>query len=79
MASRLAMIETRHSNHACQLRPTMTEIALFEAKRRLTELVDRVQRGEVFALTRRGKVVAQPAAAMRTTWEWQVHAGDLQR
>jgi len=45
------------------LRPTcsvpMTEVALFEAKNRLSELIDRVQQGEVIAITRRGKVVAQ--------------------
>lgn len=40
---------------------TMTEVALFEAKNRLSELIDRVQRGEVIAITRRGKVVAQLA------------------
>jgi antitoxin (DNA-binding transcriptional repressor) of toxin-antitoxin stability system len=39
----------------------MTEIALFEAKNRLSELIDRVQTGEVIAITRRGKVVAQLA------------------
>lgn len=37
----------------------MSEIALFEAKNRLSELIDRVQRGEVVLITRRGKVVAQ--------------------
>ena len=37
----------------------MTEIALFEAKNRLSELIDRVQSGEVFVITRRGKVVAR--------------------
>ena len=37
----------------------MTEIALFEAKNRLSELIERVQAGEVFVITRRGKVVAQ--------------------
>lgn len=37
----------------------MIEIALFEAKNRLSELIDRVQRGEVIAITRRGKIVAQ--------------------
>ncbi|MEO8298222.1 MAG: type II toxin-antitoxin system prevent-host-death family antitoxin [Burkholderiales bacterium] len=37
----------------------MTEIALFEAKNRLSELIDRVLAGEVIAITRRGKVVAQ--------------------
>ncbi len=39
----------------------MTEIALFEAKNRLSELIDRVEKGEVIAITRRGKVVAQLA------------------
>lgn len=39
----------------------MTEIALYEAKNRLSELIERVQRGEVIAITRRGKVVAQLA------------------
>jgi antitoxin (DNA-binding transcriptional repressor) of toxin-antitoxin stability system len=37
----------------------MTEVALFEAKNRLSELIDRVQSGEVIIITRRGKVVAQ--------------------
>ncbi len=37
----------------------MTEIALFEAKNRLSELIDRVQAGEVFVITRRGKRVAR--------------------
>ena len=40
-------------------------VALFEAKNRLSELIDRVQAGEEIAITRRGKVVArltQPAA-----------------
>ena len=39
----------------------MIEIALFEAKNRLSELIERVQAGEVFVITRRGKVVAQLA------------------
>jgi antitoxin (DNA-binding transcriptional repressor) of toxin-antitoxin stability system len=39
----------------------MTEVALYEAKNRLSELIERVQRGEVIAITRRGKVVAQLA------------------
>ena len=37
----------------------MTEIALFDAKNRLSELVQRVQAGEVFVITRRGKVLAR--------------------
>jgi antitoxin (DNA-binding transcriptional repressor) of toxin-antitoxin stability system len=39
----------------------MTEVALYEAKNRLSELIERVQRGEVIAITRRGKGVAQLA------------------
>ena len=39
----------------------MTTIALFEAKNRLSELIDRVQAGEKFDITRRGKVVASLA------------------
>jgi antitoxin (DNA-binding transcriptional repressor) of toxin-antitoxin stability system len=39
----------------------MTEVALYEAKNRLSELIERVQRGEVIAITRRGKVVAELA------------------
>lgn len=35
------------------------EVALFEAKNRLSELIDRVVAGEVIAITRRGKVVAR--------------------
>ena len=44
----------------------MTSIALFEAKNRLSELIDRVQSGEEFVITRRGKEVARlalPAAS----------------
>ena len=36
-------------------------VALFEAKNRLSELIDRVQAGEEIAITRRGKVVARLA------------------
>lgn len=39
----------------------MIEIALFEAKNRLSELIERVQAGETIAITRRGKVVAHLA------------------
>ena len=37
----------------------MTEIALFDAKNRLSSQVDRVLAGEVIVITRRGKPVAQ--------------------
>ncbi len=42
----------------------MNDVALFEAKNRLSELIHRVEAGEEFAITRRGKVVARlvPAA-----------------
>jgi prevent-host-death family protein len=37
----------------------MNDVALFEAKNRLSELIDRVEAGEEIAITRRGKVVAR--------------------
>ncbi len=43
-------------------------IGLFEAKTRLSELVEKVQRGQVFCITKRGKLVAElrtPAGAAR--------------
>jgi len=39
----------------------MPAVALFEAKNRLSELIDRVLGGEVIEITRRGKVVARLA------------------
>jgi len=39
----------------------MTEIGLFEAKTHLSALVDRVERGEEFHITRHGHVVARLA------------------
>jgi prevent-host-death family protein len=45
----------------------MNEVALFEAKNRLSELINRVEQGEEIAITRRGKVVARlvPATPAR--------------
>jgi prevent-host-death family protein len=42
----------------------MNDVALFDAKNRLSELINRVEAGEEIAITRRGKVVARlvPAA-----------------
>lgn len=37
----------------------VTEIGAFEAKTRLSELLDRVARGEVYRITKRGKPVAE--------------------
>lgn len=37
----------------------MTEVGVFEAKNKLSELLDRVERGERVTITRRGKAVAR--------------------
>lgn len=37
----------------------MTEVGLFDAKNKLSELVDRAERGEETIITRRGKPVAK--------------------
>ncbi len=37
----------------------MDDVALFDAKNRLSELINRVEAGEEIAITRRGKVVAR--------------------
>jgi prevent-host-death family protein len=45
----------------------VTEIGAFEAKTRLSELLEQVSRGRVYRITRRGKPIAElrPAAAAR--------------
>jgi antitoxin (DNA-binding transcriptional repressor) of toxin-antitoxin stability system len=48
-------MENLHGNR----QTIMDEIALFDAKNRLSELVDRVLEGETIIITRRGKAVAQ--------------------
>jgi antitoxin (DNA-binding transcriptional repressor) of toxin-antitoxin stability system len=52
----------------------MNAVALFEAKNRLSELIDRVQAGEEFVITRRGKVVAR--LALPESHEAEQRAGD---
>ncbi len=42
----------------------MDDVALFEAKNRLSELINRVEAGEEIAITRRGKVVARLVPAL---------------
>jgi prevent-host-death family protein len=37
----------------------MTEVGTFEAKNKLSELLDRVERGEEVVITRRGKRIAK--------------------
>jgi prevent-host-death family protein len=49
----------------------MKELAVYEAKTRLSELLNEVERGEQFVITRRGVAVARlvgaaPAAARRS-------------
>ena len=50
----------------------MSAVALFDAKNRLSELIDRVVAGDVIEITRRGKVVARlappedPASRLRS-------------
>jgi prevent-host-death family protein len=39
--------------------PAMTEIGAFEAKNKLSELLDRAENGEEVVITRRGKPVAK--------------------
>lgn len=40
----------------------MSSVGLFEAKQHLSELVERVQKGETIAITKRGVVVARLVA-----------------
>ena len=51
----------------------MTEIALYEAKNRLSELLDRVQAGEEFVITRRGKAIARLSAPDTEANRQQAH------
>lgn len=66
----------------------MSDVALYEAKNRLSELIRRVEEGEEIGITRRGKVVARlvPRAAidaLRTAREGvtlgRLHSRDLIR
>lgn len=43
----------------------MDRIALVDAKAQLSELLDRVEAGEMIAITRRGRLVAQLVPPMR--------------
>ena len=42
----------------------MLEVGAFEAKNKLSALLDRVERGEEIAITRRGKVIARLVPAV---------------
>ena len=48
-------------------RLAMHDVAIFEAKNRLSELIHRVEAGEEIAITRRGKVVARLVAPLEGT------------
>ena len=52
----------------------MDEIGLFEAKNKLSELVDRAERGEEVVITRRGKAVAKLVPAGELSRERSRHA-----
>jgi prevent-host-death family protein len=47
----------------------MDEVGLFEAKNKLSELVDRAERGEEVVITRRGKAVAKLVPAVELSRE----------
>jgi prevent-host-death family protein len=47
----------------------MDEVGLFDAKNRLSELVDRAERGEETVITRRGKAVAKLVPARELSRE----------
>ena len=53
----------------------MHDIALFEAKNRLSELLDRVEAGEEIGITRRGKVVACLVPPARSKVDAQARKG----
>ena len=53
----------------------MKEIAVYEAKTRLSELLAEVEKGEQFLITRRGVAVARlVSAAPAAAWRKQGHA-----
>ena len=51
----------------------MDEVGLFDAKNRLSELVDRAERGEETVITRRGKAVAKLVPARELSREQRSH------
>jgi len=55
------------------------EIGAFEAKTRLSELLDRVDQGHVYVITKRGRPVAElrPAVAERTGLKFGCDAGRI--
>jgi prevent-host-death family protein len=55
----------------------MRKVGLFEAKQKLSELVERASRGERIGITRRGKLVAQvgPAREEETADLEEIFAG----
>ena len=49
----------------------MRTVGLFEAKQKLSELVERAGEGERIGITRRGKLAALIVpAARKSTWKW---------
>ena len=56
----------------------MTEIGAFEAKNRLSELLDRAEKGEEVVITRRGKPVAK-LVPIPDAYNVEVARGAMQR
>jgi prevent-host-death family protein len=48
-------------------KPEMRKVGLFEAKQKLSELVERASRGERIGITRRGKLAAMVVPAEQET------------
>ena len=59
----------------------MTEIGIFEAKNRLSELVERAARGEEIVITRRGEQVARlmPPLALDASGQARTLAARIRR
>jgi prevent-host-death family protein len=56
----------------------LKEIGAFEAKTRLSELLDRVDKGEVYVITKRGRPIAElRPAAPRTRLQFGSDAGRI--
>ena len=62
----------------------MTEVGMHEAKTKLSQLVERAERGEEIVITRNGKPTVKLApitttsalASVRGAWRGQVHIGE---
>jgi prevent-host-death family protein len=58
---------------------TMATIGAFEAKTKLAELLDRVERGEEIVITRRGKPAARLVPAVTKSTEDKIDLREIRR